>query len=767
MNSTAYHPVPGKYDGTTTTTRVASSPGVFRPKPGKRHTGGLTLHIIGHIIGFLWLAPIAALLVLNFKRHVIGASVWCPSGKCDSKALDPNAAIKRAEELDRQDHDVLGALQYVAKALEVWFMFVATGLVYDIALLFAKRWGGLPIGYLFTHLEFGDIRNLANPTLWTSPIPHGNSPRKTSVYRLYLFAGFVAFLTVLTNFMGPATAVLVLPTLQWVDTDKVPVQRYTANGASSPPRGDTVLPGCTDAQLLNRDYTCTSEVYGPSLDTFVASAASSIQQGMLPWGYPSIKAASLEGLVTFQANISANGAELVWVPLRQALRDLSLDVIDLQQVVAGQSDKDSSTATQPVQKQPKYNNSLETVLQREGPSIGVQAGCYVGNYSEHYIADHKIIMCYDNWSVDNISNYTRCIRAGTGWSPVNTEAQFNLGDGKDYNSETTVFVYFSDKSAFYNASTDFDTGLKDCLAVNSTTCDYDKLFTTPPALPQDLRNATVNVQVQEYYTPITDTRFWCDSIAYSSFPVYSVDTLETVNPMGLVQLHNLPNASFFTPLVVHPDWWLAAWSVPQEGTVDRNRTVGRNYAQKLRAFFDSAFSWDNIDADQEEAIFDHIYSIAQSISLISYEVDNSSAALNAPPQPDQPVFHRYATLRVWAYGLSDRTSKLGVTVTLLGCLCVLLRVALASALKIRHEHSTVELFVAALEHNHHGEFDGIEDEALLARVRYFVDEDERRQRPTFISEKWRTSSGTSMPQTQHEMQAGAMSPPEFGHTRSY
>jgi hypothetical protein len=27
---------------------------------------------------FLWLLPITALLVLNFKNHIIGASAWCP-----------------------------------------------------------------------------------------------------------------------------------------------------------------------------------------------------------------------------------------------------------------------------------------------------------------------------------------------------------------------------------------------------------------------------------------------------------------------------------------------------------------------------------------------------------------------------------------------------------------------------------------------------------------------------------------------------------------
>ena len=763
MNSTAYRPVSGKFDETATPIPGASSPGVFKPKPGKRRAGGLTLHIVGHIVGFLWLAPIIALLVLNFKRHVIGASVWCPKGNCASEAYsEPGKAIERAQKLDRMDHDLLGSLQYVAKALEVWFLFVATGLIYDIALLFAKRWGGLPIGYLFTHLEFGDLRNLFNPTLWTSPKPHGvQSPRKTNTFRLYLFAGFVAFLTVLSNFMGPAAAVLVLPTLRWVDTDKAPVQRYIGSGAGMPPNGNTVLPGCSDIDLANRNYTCSSTLYGPTLDGWISNAASSIRQGLLPWGAMSIKADSSEGLVTFQANITTGGAALVWIPLRQTLRDLSLDVFDLDHVVSGAKDQGRETVLLVTEDQPKFNNSLETVLQREGPSIGVQMGCYVGDYTEFVVDDNRVIMCYDNWTLDDISKYTRCIRVGDGWSVDNSQAQFNLGDGEDYDHETTVYVYFTDRSTFFNTSTDFGSGIKDCLADSSLSCAWDTVFDTP--MPVDLQNSTINVQVQEYYTPVSTTRFWCDSIAYPAFPTYALNTLQTVNPMSLVQLHKLPDASSSAPLVVHPDWWLAAWSVEQNGTVDRNRTVGRNYGEKLRKFFLDEFSWEDINPDQQEAVLNHFYSIAQSISLISYDFDNSTDALQALPTPDQPIFNAYATLRVWAFGISGRTSKIGVAVALLGCACVLLRVGLAIGLKLRPEHSTVELFVAALEHDHHGEFDGIEDEALLARVRYFVDEDERRARPTLVSEKVRASS-LSTPQVYQGSFGGNNSSPQSRQT---
>ena len=209
---TAYHPVSGKLESQTYVNSIHSMEAP--PRPRRKRRCPVSLHVISHLFGILWMVPIGALLILNYKNHVIGASVWCPMGNCNAEVFADNA-IAQASKLDKADHNILGALQFVAKALEVWFMVIATSLVYDVALFLAKRGGGLPIGYLFTHLEFGDIRNLVNPLMWTSALPHGNlMPRKPSgTWKLYLFAILAASLTILTNLMGPGTAVLVLPTM--------------------------------------------------------------------------------------------------------------------------------------------------------------------------------------------------------------------------------------------------------------------------------------------------------------------------------------------------------------------------------------------------------------------------------------------------------------------------------------------------------------------------------------------------------------------------
>lgn len=142
------------------------------------------------------------------------------ASNCD---LDPFAedVFKQAEKFDTRDYNILGALQFVAKALEVWFMIIAACLVYDLTMFLASRGDGLPIGYLMTHVEFSDILTLGDRAFWASaqPLQRGEGRRRLAIIRLYVFVGFVAFLCVLSNFMGPATAVLVLPTLGWSEIE--------------------------------------------------------------------------------------------------------------------------------------------------------------------------------------------------------------------------------------------------------------------------------------------------------------------------------------------------------------------------------------------------------------------------------------------------------------------------------------------------------------------------------------------------------------------
>ncbi|KAL8696787.1 MAG: hypothetical protein Q9201_007477 [Fulgogasparrea decipioides] len=707
----------------------------YTSKPRRHRPARIFFHWLWHVLSFLWLAPIGTLLYLNFSRHVIGASAWCPRGNCNAEINGANA-IERAKQFDRQDHDLNGALQFVAKALEVWFAFVATSLIYDMGILFARGGRGLPVGYLMSHLEFSDIRYILNPLLWTSPLPHRNSTpeKRARVIKLYIFAFTTALLTILANLMGPATAVLVLPTLQWIETPHVRRQTFNRIGLDFQPIGDNVLSGCDSSQLLARNYSCTRTVYGPILDQWAAQGLASTTQANTSDG-EIVVGASQEASLQFLLN-ATNENDIIWIANRQVLRNMSHEY----RKASGYLAEDHP---------PEYpdrlvNNSLQTILHQQGPSLGVQIGCHVGNTTDLTLADGRWVRCYTNWYLAENATYTKCLRLGLGNTDTKYYSQFYLQNvQKDSERpKTGVGVYYADKAMYYNDTEDFGSGIRDC--VNNDTaylCDWDKIFSTP--LPIELRNTSTNVGVISYGIPgenNTDARVYCDHVTYLSFPTYSVDTSTRSNPQNLVILNNLPQIQDDAiPLAVHPDWFLAAWSVDREMALDGNRQIVKELKRVLPSIYDGSSS----EADLYEFLLMHIYALGQSLSMVNFYWDEPAAApaskqARAAEDRDNlhPVFHTFATIHVWAYGLSGRTSKLGVAVVGLGSVLVLLRVALGIFTGVQ-ERSTVEVLRAAFEHRHEGEFDGLEEESHLAKVRYqVVDDGNGKQK--FLPEK-RTS----------------------------
>ena len=643
-------------------------------------------YILSHLVSLLWLGPITALLVLNYKKYIIGASVWCPGGRCSADPFGIDA-VQKASELDRKDHNALGALQFVAKALEVWFMLIATTLVYDFAMLYARKGGGLPAGFFLTHLEFGDIRNLFNPLMWTAAFPLANSgPKRTSsTLKLYLFAILAAFLTILTNLMGPATAVLVLPTLQWIDMPYEPDQIFNGTNYGMYPVSDSAIPGCSAEQLAAGNYSCVYEIYGPSLETLADSGVST------------------EGSCTYILNVTKD--QVLWTPNRQVLRALSRDFNeDILGLVASNR---------------IYNNSLQTLLQRQGPSIGTRSICGFGNMTDHKVGKDKNVRCYKDWTLDSISFYTQCIRVGTGWSPKNTMTKFNLTNATSGGPTTAVSSFFSDKATLYNSTTDFGSGLNSCFKGGSLAdCDWDKIFDTN--LPKELSNTTTHVLMVEYdntRAPTREARVWCESIAYIGFPTYTLNTSPSANPLRLVQLNNiteLKNTS--RPLVANPAWLLAAWSTDLNGLADAHRPIVKELNRILPAIYTS-----ENDTELFQFLLLHHYTLSQSVSMVDYGFVNATllnASLN--PDLDRPLFSRYTTVRVWAYGISGRTSKLGVAVVFAGAACVLFRLFIGFVIRA-HNQSSVEMFVAALEHQPQQEFRGLAGEREWAKVRYRLD----------------------------------------------
>lgn len=231
--------------------------------------GIFTRQTISQTFTLLWLAPVIKILILNFKEYIIGASVWCPFNICRTDALSYRSAIGLhwQAQMRSQDRDFLGVLQFIAKAIEAWFMFIATGLIFDIAMLLAKQPQGLPLGYLLTHLQFADVRNIFNKAFWrsmrlprkSSTVPVNAQLRsriariqmvrwrpKTVNLPLGLFVLLTFILTIISNLMGPSTAALLIPTLQWRSFPVEGISRRFAgmNSAQMPKSNEELAEFC-------------------------------------------------------------------------------------------------------------------------------------------------------------------------------------------------------------------------------------------------------------------------------------------------------------------------------------------------------------------------------------------------------------------------------------------------------------------------------------------------------------------------------------------
>lgn len=325
--------------------------------PRKRALGARSWpwHILSHVLTLLWLAPAIILLYLNITRKVIGNTLWCPTRHCVILG-DSQRSIQQALKYDRRDHDVNGALLFAQKGIEVWFTAVATLLVYDIAIMIARREGGLPVGYLLSHLEFTDPMNLLNSLVWKSASSTrsntgsaSNNAKHPRAWSLIMFALLITFLTILTNLMGPAGGVLVLPTVQcgsldpnlvfkqhltvsrWVDTEHRVQEQFHGLASVNPPSGSGTFANCTAAELADENYSCTSYVYRPMLENIVSGIVANTRANAFHGNADLGDIVASEALVQFTFdNGTSDDLSLAFVPNRQALRELSSRVLNVE-----------------------------------------------------------------------------------------------------------------------------------------------------------------------------------------------------------------------------------------------------------------------------------------------------------------------------------------------------------------------------------------------------------------------------------------------------
>ena len=126
--------------------------------------------------------------------------------------------------------------------------------------------------------------------------------------------------------MGPATAVLVLPSLQWIETTKVETRRFdTLNTWYAPwTNGWTksdVKGYCSDEQFNMQNFSCATnwaDKLDGWVDSYIAARLSSYSM-------------SVQGALTFapnQTHVTNNAGKyesITWVASRQVLADLNND----------------------------------------------------------------------------------------------------------------------------------------------------------------------------------------------------------------------------------------------------------------------------------------------------------------------------------------------------------------------------------------------------------------------------------------------------------
>lgn len=284
-----------------------------------------------HFVSLLWLLPIITLLYFNISRHIIGPSVWCPFGKCSVADDDGDYSTERARHNDRSDHNMNGVLLFVAKALEIWFASVAGHLVYEAQKALRESNGGLPVEYSLTDLEFSDFLNLFEISKWTRPIRCvPRSPkRRRQVSKLCAFVLFAFLMTILVNLMGPATGVLIQPSIQYIDQHRYAAEQFLQMQSHVAPAFGPGFRGCNPEELENHRYACADYMQGTELDSMMSSVVSPIRKNESV----SLAETQEDGVHFLVFNYSSpskkDRGEKFTVPSRQTLRILAEDIRDI------------------------------------------------------------------------------------------------------------------------------------------------------------------------------------------------------------------------------------------------------------------------------------------------------------------------------------------------------------------------------------------------------------------------------------------------------
>jgi hypothetical protein len=139
--------------------------------------------------------------------------------------------------------------------------------------------------------------------------------------KIVLFIVVVVVSCALLNLMGPATAVLILPTLSWqVSPSGSKFFDQTASAYS--PNNTEILISCTGPKLAAGNYSCTFGWSGQPLDVEV------LPLEVIPYGrvWRNRWRGNTKFDIYFHPNVSTD--RVSWVASRQAINELTSDYSD-------------------------------------------------------------------------------------------------------------------------------------------------------------------------------------------------------------------------------------------------------------------------------------------------------------------------------------------------------------------------------------------------------------------------------------------------------
>ncbi|TLD29602.1 hypothetical protein E2P81_ATG05896 [Venturia nashicola] len=490
--------------------------------------------------------------------------------------------------------------------------------------------------------------------------------------------------------MGSATAILVIPNIQWTPINNANDVWFENVMAASRPLNSSIASSCDESNILDGIldgiYSCTYKSFASTIDMVAAAAVATDDQTItidhrpdgskvtnLPKKSLLLPPIMQEANVSFTVNIS--GSPFMWTPSRQTLRDISTDLTDYDIMTGNNPQK-----TQGYPQSHLFNSTLQKRLQRRGPVLGQRNLCYrdkaeqVGIFS---VGDNRQVRCYDRWN----EKVWKCVPWGTSWDGIRqAEASFTVGDGFATNvtNGTVAVTIFSTSDSLEMDHPTYEQILK-----NTTTFDWATAFEVGQNAQ---RNVSGPQQIFEYRrikplqgknTQTNEIKDLTDFIFYDSQTMlgladYVLNTSQVSNTIRLIEMNVITSKESDVPIpqpiFMHPEWSLAAWSVDRTGPL--NTVSGtRGASRKLIIAMEQWISKRNFSQAQVDFSNIHQFVAAHTLSLMPY-----SNTTTKPTDPTiNPLLPRKAMIQVWKYDNKSSSSRFAIAVLILGLICVLAR----------------------------------------------------------------------------------------------